>query len=204
MPIDLNIKLKKHLVKLMKTYKTGITYEKLTESIQKGTELEDFLKKHKKLSTSMLINYSKTMGDIFWLKNHNTLGNSIFLQLDYILKILKILIRHDLSYEFIHENKQFFKSLGLTESDSEFEEMVLRASRSGMFENNIVTGLCFMRDVFEQTIKKDMNWLQEVALIYISESQDKSELFIIYPCMSTTHTLVNKYKNNCSNLNHGF
>lgn len=176
MPIDLNIKLKKHLVKLKKSYGTGISYEELTKSIQNSSEFNDFFTKHKKLNTEMLINYAKTMGEIFWLKNHRTLGNRIFLQLDYILNRLKIFIRHDLSHEFICENKPFFKSLGLIEKDLEFDKMVLRASKIGMFENSLLTGLCFMRDVFEQTIKIDMNWLQEISLLYISELNDKCEL----------------------------
>ena len=178
MPLDLNLKLKKHLVKLKK--KT-ITLGDLTKSISSNKSLNGLLNSHPGLSIEAIIDYAKTVGEIFWMKFDTRLDDTIFLQCDYIFNTFKMIIRHDLGQLLLFNDNTVFKAILLYATESEFRNATSLATKYGYFENNLISGLCFISNVFDrENIEEDLNLLQEFSLVYLSRLDDeKGNQFLI-------------------------
>lgn len=178
MPIALNLTIKKHLVKLMKTHNKSMNYDQFIESIKENPEFLALMKKGD-IDTHTIVHYAKTVGEIIWMKYDKFLGDQIFLQSDYVFNTIKMLINHDLATKFRYDDNSMFKSLGLFESKEHFDSAVRKASQIGYFENQLIYGLCFIANQpRNDIIKESLMLMKKLSLFYVSEPEEKCKILI--------------------------
>ena len=175
-PLDLNMAIKKHLVKMSRIHGRSMKYDQFVSSIEDNEELKAIMKKGE-ITVETVISYAKTVGEIIWMKFDNFLGDEVFLQSDYMFNTIRMLLRHDLKTLFRYDKSSMFKAIGLFESRESFEKAVYNACQFGYFENQLIYGLCFIAgEPDDDVVYRSLFLLRKLSLFYVSESDDKRKL----------------------------
>jgi hypothetical protein len=180
-PLELNIKLKNHISKI-KSRKLNLN--DFRASIDKNIQLNKMIKMYEKydLNTDRIIYYTKTMCDIFWMKYDKRLSEKVFLHLNYLINTFKAIIRHDLnSNGIVFNEKSAFKSVGIYETENEFEEAKNLFERFGILEWKLLQGLCFDYDKLDRNeIKECIKLWEQFHIAYKSETEFIGYLLIFF------------------------
>lgn len=172
----------------------SIDAEEFAKTIEENAEIKQLIIKYPKisLSTSDIVSYAKTIGEIFWLKSNRSLNTIIFLRYNYILNCLKLFIRHDLVKSNLQYNDDsVFKKLAVFANKQEFNESVGLFKKYGILEQKLIKAICFdeiqlNRDQMESALE----FLKDIQVLYKSETnylEEKCPFFqIILPTACTT------------------
>lgn len=186
-PLDLRAVLKGHLASLNTD---SINLDDFISGLQSSVEIQTFIKNNKRfeLNIEKIVNYAKTIGEIFWLKNNKNLCKKIYLRFEYILSCLRLFIRHDLKQELDLSKKSIFRSCGIFKSEHEYSLSVDLFKKYGVLEQMLIKYICFSSSQLSQSeIKDAIDLLQDLSIIYKSETryiEDKCSYFqIVVPTM---------------------
>ncbi|CAF0705124.1 unnamed protein product [Brachionus calyciflorus] len=170
-PLSLNTHLKSFIPKL----KTNlIDYEILVDHLKNNQELQNLIRnfKNSNLNTSDIINYLKTIGEIFWLNNDNQLNEKIFLHYEYVLNCLKIYIRHDLSEYLKSDKMKLFNSCGFFKNENEYETSVDLCNRYGIIEDKLFRFISFSSfQLNREELDQAIEFLKQFLILYKTETQ---------------------------------
>ena len=177
-PLDLKFKLKKLIVNQKKIQ---ISHEHFINLMKTNNELDKFIKNFPRfqLDHEKLLYYCKTIGEIFWMKYSNQLNNTIYLQFDYIFNGIKLFLNHNLNNELVYSERSMFKNLGLYSNVDDFKIAAELATKYGVFEWQIIDGISFGKSqLSQQEVKDYLNLLEDLLIIYKSETQNIGNLII--------------------------
>lgn len=170
-PLELKIKLKNHITKIKKRT-ISLTDFKL--SIDTDVQLNRLMKMYEKynLNTDKIINYAKTMSDIFWFKYDTNQSDEIYLHFDNLLNTLKTIIRHDLVSTLVFDDKSIFKTIGLFESEEEFTKTCELYKNYGVMEWKLLQGVAFEFNQMERKeLEEHIKLWQKLYMAYKSETE---------------------------------
>ena len=190
-PLELKGILKNHIAKLRVN---TIEVEDFMASLEVNPEIQALIQKYPKINLTIkdILNYSKTMGEIFWLRNNPNLKKVLYLRYNYILNCLKLFIRHDLiKSSFQYNDDSVFKKLRIYANEDEFNKAAEPFKKYGILDYNLVKAICFDEIQLNRIqIEDALDFLRDVLVLYKSTSnyiEEKCTFFqVILPSMCTT------------------
>jgi hypothetical protein len=189
--LELRSVLKNHIAKLRLN---SIDLEEFISTLENNAEIQEIVKKYPAINLTFkdVLNYTKTIGEIFWLKNNPALSRTIFLRYNYILSCLKLFIRHDLvRSNFQYNAESVFKKLAIYETEEDFNKAVSVFRKYGIMEYNLIKAICFDEiQMNRNQIEDALDFLRNVLVLYKSTPfllDDKCPFFqVILPVMCST------------------
>jgi hypothetical protein len=147
-----------------------MTYEDFLQNLKQSKEITNIIKANaycKDLTLQNVVNYAKTIGEIFWLKfsQNSNLSKKVYLKFDYILKCLKLFIKHEKNFTDYDSTMGYFKT------HAHFKQSLRMAKRYGILESNLIKTLCFTcrHQLNQLEIEQALNLLKDFLLLYKSE-----------------------------------
>lgn len=185
-----------------------INYEDLIENLKSDQNLENLIKKNKryKMTTNDILNYAKTIGEIFWPKYDPCLNKNVFLHYEFILNCLRLFLRHDLNDYLTSEKITFFNTCGFFENNKKYEESVNLYKKYGILEDKLLRFLSFcMYQMNSEQVNESVNILNQFMILYKSETQyleDECPFFQVvlpFKCI-TDYELDNNSEGSATNI----
>lgn len=170
-PLELNRILKCFLPKLKTKV---ISYENLIEYLNSNQDLAKLLKGNnkKKMTSNDILNYAKTIGEVFWSKFDSTLNNTVFLHYQFILNCLMLFIRHDLDDFLLSDKIKLFSTCGFFQDNKKYQESINLFKNYGILEDKLFRFISFcMHQMDSEQVNESIDILGQFMIVYKSETQ---------------------------------
>lgn len=179
-PLDLRSFLKNHIIRLRQN---RIKLDDLISNLKSSKELTVLMGNNPQCSLNInkVVNYAKTIGEIFWLKYNSNLNKDVFLRYSFILNCLQLFIRHDLYDQFLYSDKSVIKSVGYSPIENEFKKSLYLLKNYGIIEDKIIKGLCFVSSQLTRSqIDDSISLLRDLSYLYESKTEYTEERCSFY------------------------
>ena len=170
-----------------------LNLEDFIHTLKSSKEITHLIKTNmycKDLTLMSIVNYAKTIGEIFWLKfNYNSgLNKKIFLKLDYIINCLQLFIKHDKTLA------EYDSTIGYFRTHAHFNSSIRLAKNYGILEHNLIKSICFtpLHQLNQPEIDEALTLLSDLLFIYKSSlnPNDKDDQFKLDEKMQSYFSVV--------------
>jgi hypothetical protein len=148
----------------------SIDLDEFLASLDANPEVQDVVNKYPQLSLTArdILNYTKTIGLVFWLENNRSLSRTIFLRINYIINCFRLFIRHDLARtSFKYNAESVFKKLGIYDCEDDFNKAVSVFKKYGVMEYDLIKAICFDEIQLNRTQTEEaLDFLKHVLVLY--------------------------------------